>query len=667
MPNYIKYIFINVFFLFVFAFSFRFIFYLFFAKLDDISLQEIQKAFELGIRFDVKLATLILFPLAILILVVNYRFFKFSIYKKIASTYLTLLYIICSLFYLFDFGYYDYLATRLDATALRFTTNLKISTQVLFESYPVFKALFGFIILGFMLFKIHSWYYKRYANKAINSVDFSKKGKAIFIVSTILLLAFGVYNSTTHYPLRWSQAFFSKSNAVNQFALNPILYFFDSFAFRNEGVDIKKVKAYYPSIAKHLQLKKDTLRFKRQVTFEDSLIQKPNVVIVMLESVGTAAMGHYGNPMKNGTPKMDSILKQSTSFSNFFVHKAGTAASVFSSITGLPDIDAVRTASRNPMVIDQRIIFDQYKDYEKLYFLGGSANWANIRAVFDANINNLNIFEEGSYTVENRADVWGIDDYDLFKESNKEFAKLHQQGKSFIAYIQTATNHMPYTVPEKKEDYRPLAKGEVNDSLFKKSGFKSLAQFNALRYLDFNVNVFLERAKKSGYYENTIFAFFGDHRSAMNPIEFKGKNEDELNISVHHVPFFIHAPKYVQKQVVSKYAKLVDLFPTVTPLAKINHTNYTLGSNLLDSTYTDTASFVYLKSNGEPAVGLLQNDFFYLKTNQTQKSSLYHLKASSLKNIKATNPLLAKKMDSLLNGYYHSTKYLYYHNKKSME
>ena len=115
-----------------------------------------------------------------------------------------------------------------------------------------------------------------------------------------------------------------------------------------------------------------------------------------MESVGVKPMSFYGNPI-NSTPKMDSIIQESVSFSNFYVHKSGTAASVFSSVTGLPDIENVRTASRNPLIQDQRILFDQFDGYEKLYFIGGSANWANIRSVFQSNINNLKIFEEGSY------------------------------------------------------------------------------------------------------------------------------------------------------------------------------------------------------------------------------------------------------------------------------
>ena len=315
----------------------------------------------------------------------------------------------------------------------------------------------------------------------------------MFFIFTVLMLSFGVYNSITHYPLRWSEAFFSKNIAINQFTLNPVLYFFDSFAFRSEGVDLEKFKTYYPVIAKHLNLPQDSINFKKKVTFKNSYTETPNIIYVMLESVGTATMSFYGNPL-DSSPKMDSIITESLSFSKFYVHKPGTAASVFSSITGLPDIEDVKTASRNPLIIDQRIIFDQLNGYEKRYFIGGSANSANIRGVFQSNIKDLKIFEEGSYEGENRADVWGIDDYDLFKESDKELKKLYKKGKPFVAYIQTATNHMPFTVPDKKESFSPTLENEIDEKTLLKGGFRSLGQLNGIRYLDFNVARFLKRA-----------------------------------------------------------------------------------------------------------------------------------------------------------------------------
>ena len=659
IPNYIKYIFTNVLFLLVYIFIFRIIFYYFFAQLENSSSSEIKTALWLGFRFDIKLTVLTFFPLAILVLITNYKFFKHKIYKKIANTYLVFAYLILTLFFLFDFGYYDYLSIRLDASSLRFLTNLKISSQVLIESYPIFKGLFGLTILGFVIFKFSKFLHKAFEYQTTN---FSKKVKSIYFIATFLLLSFGIYNSFTHYPLRWSEAFFSKNNEVNQFALNPVLYFFDSFAYRSEGVDLDEFKKYYPVIANHLNLPKDKVSFERKVKADTTYTKKPNIVIVMMESVGVKPLSYYGNPI-NSSPKIDSLIKNSISFSNFYVHKANTAGSVFSSIVGLADIEDVKTASRNPLIQDQRIIFDQFNEYEKLYFLGGSANWANIRGVFQSNIKDLKIFEEGSYKVENRADVWGIDDYELFKESNKELKKLHEQQKPFIAYIQTATNHIPFTVPDQKESYKPLQENEISSNLLDKAGFKSIEQLNALRYLDFNINKYLQRAKDAGYYDNTIFVFFGDHNTAMKRTNLFTKEYD-LNFQLQHVPFFIHAPKFIKPQVILKNGKLIDVFPTIAGLAKINYTNYTLGSDLLNKNNTDNTSFVYLQYKGEPAVGLLKDNFYYYKTNATKSFGLFDMRNENLEDVSQKYPELRVRLDSLLSAYYHSTKYLYFNNKK---
>jgi hypothetical protein len=72
LPNYIKYIFINVGFLFAYLFIFRLIFFFYVADFDSASQKDIMTAFGYGIRFDLKLAILSYFPLSILILSANY-------------------------------------------------------------------------------------------------------------------------------------------------------------------------------------------------------------------------------------------------------------------------------------------------------------------------------------------------------------------------------------------------------------------------------------------------------------------------------------------------------------------------------------------------------------------------------------------------------------------
>ena len=162
IPNYIKYLFINLFSIAIYAFLFRLIFYFFFAQLNGVTTPEIQQAFGLGIRFDIKLATLIVFPIALILFIINQRFFRHKIYKKISVIYFTVMYLILTLFYVFDFGYYDYLSIRLDAASLRFLSNLKISTQVLFESYPVYKGLFALLILAIIIYKFNAFLYRKF-------------------------------------------------------------------------------------------------------------------------------------------------------------------------------------------------------------------------------------------------------------------------------------------------------------------------------------------------------------------------------------------------------------------------------------------------------------------------------------------------------------------------
>lgn len=612
------------------------------------------KAWQLGMRFDLKLTAILLFPLLVFLYFLRSKFLKRSLWRTMSKTYLWLVYVVVLVAYVIDAGYYQYLDTRIDSNALRFTDQgIGTYLTVLWQSYPVVKILIGiFFFLFFVkrLFKIIDCRYTTQKFGRLKNIGFGLLG--------FLCLSFAIYNSFSHFPLRWSQAFFSKKQSVNQFALNPILYFFETFTDDQNQFDLERTKAYYPAIAQELNLDKTPLHFQRRVTFPDTLAPKPNIVVVLLESFGASVMSHFGNPIKT-TPKMDSIANHSLFFTNSFVHKIGTAPSVFASITGLPDVVSGTTASRTPLIIDQRILFDQFDDYEKYFFIASSANWANIRGVFGSNIEGLHIYEEGSYDTGERADVWGIDDYELFKEADKVLA---QQKKPFVAYIETASNHMPFTYPNKRGSFTPWTSEDIDETLLKKGGFRSLKQLNALRYLDFNVNRFLERAKKSGYYDHTIFVFFGDHNTWVGEFDFTPLKEYELGIQSHHVPAFIHAPKYLKPNRYDDFSKLIDLFPTAANLAQQSHINYTLGCDLLGA-HPSKSAFLYTKLKGEYAVAVLKGMYYYVKSLQSENASLYHLDKPN-EDLIDKEKSIGQSLDSLAMGFYESTRYLYFNNGK---
>ena len=110
-----------------------------------------------------------------------------------------------------------------------------------------------------------------------------------------------------------------------------------------------------------------------------------------MESVGLNRMGLVGNPL-NPTPFLDSLASNGLFFSKFYIPWVSTSRSVFTMLTGIPDV-ARRTSSRNPIVRDQYSILSDFNDYEKYYMIGGSASWANIRSLVTYNIKNMKLIE----------------------------------------------------------------------------------------------------------------------------------------------------------------------------------------------------------------------------------------------------------------------------------
>jgi len=140
-----------------------------------------------GNSFDLKLAVIAVFPIALLLFIINQRFFINAIYKKIGTLYFTFIYIALTFFYLVDFGYYEYLGIRLDAASLRFLSNLKISMQVLVESYPVYKGLLGLLVLAFLLYRFHRFIFKKFHR---TETTLTKKRKAFFYHNSIFIIGF---------------------------------------------------------------------------------------------------------------------------------------------------------------------------------------------------------------------------------------------------------------------------------------------------------------------------------------------------------------------------------------------------------------------------------------------------------------------------------------------
>ena len=355
----------------------RFVFY-FVNKPDEVlSSSSVVKAFWIGFRFDLRIAFLFALALGI--------FFLFP-YKKWLKKFelwlFTFAFAAIMLIYFVDFGYYAYLTERINAYIFDLAANTATSAEMVWQSYPV-------ITLSFVLFALSAGFYfcfKKLLDFAYYGEQGRKKDYWYALIGLLVAAAF-VHGRFSQYPLRWSNAYFSSNSFISALALNPLQNLFDTYKFAKDGqtYDENKVREYYDLVADYLGVKnkdKQKLNFERIIT--PPLQEKPyNVVVILTESFAYDKSS-FNNPELETTPKMAALAQKGRLFKSFFTPTAGTAKGVFTSITGMPDTSAVKTSSRNPVIVRQHTLINDLDGYKKFYFIGGSTNWGNINTILRA-------------------------------------------------------------------------------------------------------------------------------------------------------------------------------------------------------------------------------------------------------------------------------------------
>lgn len=623
---------------------------------------DLNASYILGIRYDLRYVAIIM----MLILLISYFKaldpFTKKLGKKIAIIFWMLFSTLLLFFYTTDFIHYAYVHQRLNASILSYIDNPLISMQMMWQSYPIISIIIVFLIVEWVLYKFISFTYQlsdkyeKAGSKIKNIIT-----QAVFFIILLYSAIGNIIYEGGQYPLRWSDAYSLGSDYKANVALNPMQSFFSTLNFRSSKIDTNFIKNNYTVIANYLAIPSNeqdaqNLQFTRVVSpvvnnLEASKIK--NVVLVICESFSAYKSSMMGNPL-NTTPYFNAMKVQGVYFNRAFSPAYGTARGVWAVLTGTPDILEGKTSSRNPLAVDQHTIMADFKNYEKYYFLGGSASWANIRGVLTNNISDLKIVEQGSYQ-SSEINVWGISDKDLFLEANKTLSK---NTKPFFAIIQTADNHRPYTIPS--EDLKVFVKKTVPKDSLLKFGFENNDEYNAFRYTDFCIEQFIEAAKKEKYFNETLFVFVGDHgikgdAGSMLPTSFT-----EQGLTNMHVPLLFYAPSILQPKEYSIPVSQVDIMPSIASICNIPYTNTTMGKNVFN-TVQQNNNAIFLYDDFNQQIGVLNNEYYYGYQLKNPSKPIFE---SVVNNNIVKNDSVQNQMDILTKTMYETSKYMLIHNQK---
>lgn len=638
---------------------------------DPVPTNDLLWSFYLGLKFDMQASMGTLLPVMMLGWIKPLHPVYSPIGKRLWAAYISLAFFIMYLVYITDAGHYAYLQQRLNATALRFLENPLISATMVWQTYPVISGGFLFILVNAITITL---FIKLTAK--INSSDnirsywlnkrWYKKTALVFI--TIIVVFFALFAKISWYPLRWSDAFFSTQAYSASLASNPVIYFSNTLKNVAETYDLEAAKKAYPTMIDYLniqnpqtlntqQLSDAKLNYDRYQAFDKA--NKTNVIVVILESFASYKTSLSGNPL-GPTPNIEKLANEGYFFKNFFTPSTGTARSIWTFVTGLPDIEKNKTSSRNPLIVDQHTIINAFNKHKKFYFLGGSASWANIRGLLSSNLPDLKLYEEGSYKSE-VIDVWGISDLSLFREANDVLKDVEQP---FFAIIQTSGNHRPYTIPDDNEGFEVLTEKDLQMEV-SDYGFASLEEYNSFRFMDHSIGHFIESARAEPYFDNTLFVFFGDHGIHAPTGNHIPAYEAQLNIQGLRVPLVFYGKKVISDaRVIDTIASEVDVLPMIASITKTSYLNTTMGRNLTTETFSENNYAFTIEHGGGRTIGLISDEYYLLMRPDGSDKRLHHLAGDDARaDVSTEKADMAALLTKKLTAYWDTVRYMRENNK----
>jgi phosphoglycerol transferase MdoB-like AlkP superfamily enzyme len=235
------------------------------------------------------------------------------------------------------------------------------------------------------------------------------------------------------------------------------------------------------------------------------------------------------------------------------------------------------------------------------------------------------------------------------------------KNKPFFAYIQTAGNHEPFTIPNEGSGFEVSNPPEETLRL---AGFRNARQFNAVRLLDFSVGRFMEMAKKGGYFDNTIFVFFGDHNNSITTVPFMPPAFEKLGIESNHVPAFIYAPKLIKPMQFKEAASLVDLVPTVMSLTGKKYVNTTLGRDIMKPAPEGVRAVPTMFGDGRQSrIGVVTKDYYLHMNTDGADVKMHDLQSKQpLDNVATQHPEEFNRLSTLTRGLHETARFMMYKN-----
>lgn len=388
--------------------------------------------------------------------------------------------------------------------------------------------------------------------------------KTLYTVLIAALVFLSIRGTLSHRPLNPSNVAYCGDGMLNTLPLNSLYsVFYAVYSMKNErsAADVygKLSKEATGEIVNRCAGITPSSREIPSLHLQEPSRARPkplNLVIIVEESLGARYIHRLGG--RGLTPCIDALMQESWNFTRAYATGTRSVRGLEALVAGFPPTisDAVLRlsgAQQNFFTLAQLL---KQQGYRSHFIYGGEAHFDNMKSFFLGNgfdvLHDIHSFENPAFV-----GTWGASDEDMFNKLDAVLSAAGDQPTFTLAF--SVSNHSPWEYPA----------GRI-----KVQGDPATVE-NTVRYADWAIGNFFDKAKKSSYWENTVFLVAADHDS-------KVYGANLVPLRHFHIPAFILGAD-IQAKKDDRIISQIDLPTTLLSLIGIRAEHPMIGHDLTRS------------------------------------------------------------------------------------
>lgn len=514
-----------------------------------------------GLRADLIMAGMAVAPLVLFLPILGHRF-SWTVWKRLTGLWSLIVVFVFLFMELSTPTFITEYDTRPNRLFIEYLDYPKEVLSMLWEGY-LLTVVLG-ILLCMLLTILFAWLMRPWSREA----QPGSYRKAMLAWPIVVLAVFMSVRSTTgHRPANPAMFALTSDALVNSLILNSTWSV--AFAIYNLKHEVDASDSYgrmemsqilgevrsssWLSSTEFSSQKFPTLHHQTPVQKRPRPL---NLVIVLEESLGATFVESLGGTPV--TPRLEALKESGWWFENLYATGTRSVRGIEAVVSGFlpsPARSVVKLSLSQTGFFTLGDLLER-KGYDTGFIYGGEAHFDNMRSFFTGNGFD-EIVDQKDYANPAFTGSWGVSDEDLFAKAHEDLQRLHAAGKPFFRLVFSSSNHTPFEYPDNRIERYDEEKNTVN---------------NAVKYADHALGDFIDAARNSDYWKDTLVLIVADHDARV-------WGDELVPIKNFQIPGLILGADIEGRQI-DTLTSQIDLAPTLLSIMGIASEHPMIGRDL---------------------------------------------------------------------------------------